>query len=127
LEITQLADNVSENRVTRILTQTRLERDLFAASGRQVLWGFTSYDGAEAVYQFATDPIWDRIVYSRRNSDWIKALGEWGSGQFAFDQPLGIDVDMDRDLYVADYGNQRLVFLWLDDISEDLVWLFCDG
>lgn len=125
LEVMDLAGNVPENRVTRDLTRTRLARDLFTLVGSQVVWAYTANSGAEAVYQFATDPAWDRIVYSKRNSDWINAFGERGTGVFQFDQPLGIDVDMDLNVYVADFGNRRLVVLGFAD--ERLYWQFAFG
>lgn len=66
LEVPRLSSDISEDRVTRNLTRVKLDRELFSHRGRQAVWARTTNDPAdEEVYDFVTDPDWNRVVYSR--------------------------------------------------------------
>ncbi|GAI75941.1 unnamed protein product, partial [marine sediment metagenome] len=70
---------------------------------------------------FIVDEGWHRVVYTKENQDdWIKAWGEYGSGDTGMKGPLGCTVDRDLNLYVADCGNQRIVKLHFYPSSDEL-------
>ena len=56
---------------------------------------------------------WDnhRISIFDTNGCFIHCFGKRGSGEGEFDKPFGITVDSLGNLYVSDYGNNRLVVL----------------
>ena len=68
------------------------------------------------------DEGWHRIIYSKENSDWLKAWGNYSSGNDGFKHPIGITAH-GRELYVADYGNGRIVKLSYDPEEDSLVFV----
>ncbi len=71
---TQLSDMGSSvgPRLTRAVTQQKVQRDVFSSLGK-----FVSYVEGQTAYEFATDPIWQRVVF-----------GQWDSYIDAFDNAL---------------------------------------
>ena len=43
------------------------------------------------------------------NGKFLGKFGKYGSGDAEFNVPLGVVVDKNGDLYVCDYGNNRIV------------------
>lgn len=104
-----------------LTTQHPIERRLFNTPAGVAIIKFSDTDRAT----FVVDESWHRIVYSRDGADWIKAWGEYGGGSTGLKCPLGCTADEAQNIYVADYGNHRVVKLHFDTGANELQ--YCDA
>lgn len=65
-------------------------------------------------YMFTLDDDWNRIVYSKKDDDWVKTYGSYGSGNGQFKSPQDLIILNDGTIYVADTYNNRIVKLLFD-------------
>jgi hypothetical protein len=99
----------TDRRLTRSVTRSLLERDLFAATFAAVPF---VYNNGVFTWNMmvCTDPAWNRLLYADYNK-WVKAYGSWGAGNGQFRHPQGIDRNAYGRIYVADTGNNCIVVL----------------
>lgn len=119
--LTQVRLNINSNesndrRVTRTITEAAISRELFGNSYASVpiSWesGNTTWD-----ISVATDPLWNRLCYGDYDK-WLKAYGDWGSGNGQFRHPHGIDRNPKGKIFVADTGNNRVVILKMNFLGN---------
>jgi hypothetical protein len=95
------------DRLTRDVTQSRLNRALFSTPEKTAAWYRAHYTASapfvQATYvQFVTDPGWGRIVYGNMNR-WIRTLPVSG--------PSAIAVDPDGRVFIGEQaGNSLAVY-----------------
>ena len=107
-------------KITESLTIELLERHLFNKP-RGVL--FVQGSGGNRV-GLCVDEGWHRIVFVEENQDdWIKAWGTYSTGTDGFRFPMGIAKDDNRNVYVADGGNGRIVKLRYDISEQELQYV----
>ncbi len=98
-------------RLTRAVARNRLSgRALFGEIGTKV-----SFIDNGTVYQLATDPVWGRVLFGKKD-DYIRAYQGVAATGLPLLQPLGIDISARRKVYVAERGRRR-VLLGTFDIS----------
>jgi flagellar hook assembly protein FlgD len=122
-------------RLDKSATNHHIEVDLFALPYATAAYGVGNYDGDElvvgAIYQFTTDPSWDRVIFSKRRRvypdtlklDYVRCYGGHGTcdyGADVLDQPTGIAVAPSGEVYVADTNNNRIVVLRFDEAAGQL-------
>lgn len=112
-----MSDEHSIQKLTKSVTQNKLNRNLFKNPYAGVLFSsVTQSDHAPfftAQYvQLVTDPAWNRVVYGDYEG-WVKAYRNGNSEIEALKSPHGIDRDADGNIYIADTGNNRIVVLKL--------------
>jgi flagellar hook assembly protein FlgD len=73
-----------------------------------------------AVYQFATDVAWNRILFGRKD-EYVEAYLNAGSGGLS--GPSGIDVSPQSTLFIADALNGRVVLAHFDAPSKTITTL----
>jgi DNA-binding beta-propeller fold protein YncE len=93
--------------LTKSITMELLENPLF---NTPLDISILKYSATNRV-SFVVDQGWHRIIYSKDNADWIKAWGEYGTGYNNFKNPTSCTIDDLQNLFVADYGNNRIVKL----------------
>lgn len=71
---------------------------------------------------FIVDEGWHRITYAKED-DWIKSWGGYSTGTDGFISPVGIEDDSRGYIYVADYGNGRIVKLKYNVRREELEYV----
>ncbi len=113
--------------LSRQITQTRLQRNLFGLPHSMALFAkVQQFDTAPFIaasyVQLVTDPAWNRIVYGDYQR-WIKAYDGRDTGQL-LNRPQGIAVDAQGRVYVADTGNARVLVLQLTGPAENLSLAF---
>ncbi|MGB9722001.1 MAG: hypothetical protein ACPL28_11060 [bacterium] len=105
------------HQLTRSVTlQEPIERVLFNTPAGVAIIKFSESDRAI----FIVDESWHRIVYSRDGANWIKAWGEYGGGSTGLRCPLGCAADENQNIYVADFGNNRVVKLYFNAGENEL-------
>jgi len=122
-------------RLNKSVANHYLGVDVFALPYGSAAYGVGSYDGnelvIEAIYQFTTDPSWDRVIFSKRvrvypdtlKLDYIRCYGGHGTcdyGTDVLDQPTGISVAPNGQVFVADTNNNRIVVLQFDEVAGQL-------
>ncbi|MGH7455156.1 MAG: hypothetical protein ACRENG_27625, partial [bacterium] len=102
----------TDRRLTRSVTRTLVDRDLFAACHASIPVEY--YNGVTKwSLIICTDPLWNRIMYGDYNK-WIKTYGSWGAGNGQFRHPHGIDRNAYGKIFIADTGNNRVVVLQIN-------------
>jgi len=82
--------------------------------------GAIVYDDNDEVITFIVDPVWNRIVYSKYNSYWAKAFGEYGTDNLQFKHPNAVATDGLGNVYVADTHVNRIVKLQYNSTNEEI-------
>ncbi|MEO0190986.1 MAG: right-handed parallel beta-helix repeat-containing protein, partial [candidate division WOR-3 bacterium] len=104
------------HKITGAITQQQIERRLFChPQGFVYVLGL----GGNRV-AFCVDEGWHRVVYAKEGGDWVKAWGNYSSGNDGFKCPVGVCSDYYRNIYVADAGNGRIVKLVYNPDIEEL-------
>lgn len=111
---------IREDKITKSDANDYLGVDLFSRPYSSACSFKQKPGGSWWMVTFATDPDWNRIVYADYNDNWIKAYGSYGSGNGHFKFPRGIAADKFGNVYVADFGNDRIVKLSYDFNNECL-------
>lgn len=122
-------------RLNKSKTNQYIEVDLFAGPYGTAAYGVGTYEGDElviaAIYQFTTDPSWDRVIFSKRRRvypdtltpDYVRCYGGHGTCDYGTDvlsQPTGIAVAPNGRVYVADADSNRIVVLQFDEAAGQL-------
>ncbi len=123
----ELAPEHGLGMLSREITQTRLQRNLFGLPHSMALFAkVQQFDTAPFIaasyVQLVTDPAWNRIVYGDYQR-WIKAYDGRDSGT-PLNRPQGIAVDAQGRAYVADTDNSRVLVLQLTGPAENLSLAF---
>ncbi len=119
----ELSSEYGIGKLTRALTQARLQRQLFSLPCASAFFArvqqFDTAPFLAASYvQLVTDPAWHRIVYGDYQK-WIKAYDGSDSG-LLLRRPHGIAVDASGFVYLADTGNRRVLVLKLSGPADQL-------
>jgi hypothetical protein len=113
-------------RLTRTVTETRLQRTLFSTPEKTASWYRARYSATapfvRATYvQFVTDPGWNRLVYGNLNR-WIRTLAVPG--------PSAIAVDSDGRVFVGESASNAIAVYHLagegDDMQLQFLWRIPD-
>jgi flagellar hook assembly protein FlgD len=113
---TQLSDLGSNTgpRLTRSVTRARISRDLFGRIGTKANF---IQDGL--VYQFATDPAWNRVLVGL----WDQYINEYtnvGGPGGRILRPYGIDISARKFVYIADREQRRVLRTVFSPSSKNL-------
>lgn len=121
--------------IDRDIVQQQLGVDVFAttwSSASHCVRVSSSGPECESSVAVASDPAWNRIVWSRSDA-FLKAYGTRGSvadGPGHFHMPLGVDITHRSGsanahvAFVADALNDRIVVLLLEDhFLQQITWL----
>jgi|GEM_PF-1253903 len=108
-----------------------LVKDNFGISLFEEPYDGVAYNIADTGFCFVADAMWHRVIYARgcetdEEHYYTKSFGTWGSGARQFKSPHGVAIDDNRDIYIADTDNGRVVKLrlqsdtlaWIDEIGE---------
>lgn len=109
--------------IHRNLTVQHIQRQLFGQSARLDLEAKYFSGDPNQVVSIMLDPVWDRIVFSQREGNWIRSYGD-NPGEYQFMSPLGMAVTYDDDIYVADTENGRIVKLRYSNGAISLLMSF---
>jgi hypothetical protein len=114
VQLTDLGSGIGA-RLTRTVADSALDRYLFGAIGTKV-----SYINYGAVFQFASDPAWGRVL-SGKMGEWIHEFTGLGFGGADLRTPMGIDITFLKRLYIADPLNGWVVFADFSESSQNLI------
>ncbi|MCK4396999.1 right-handed parallel beta-helix repeat-containing protein [candidate division WOR-3 bacterium] len=114
---------IRDEKITKDLVNEYLDVDLFSLPYSSAYSFKEKPSGGMWMIGFATDATWSRIIYGDGNDNWIKSFGEYGSGDGQFKSPRGIASDALGNVFVADYGNDRIVKLRYDFEDEELYFV----
>jgi len=115
-QILDLGGNIGP-RLTRTVTLDRISSPLVAMMYDQASW-IDATGSSPLVFTFATDPIWSKIVFSRRDS-WLRGFNDW-SAPDPLIAPRALDVSGSRKVFVTDPPTQRVLVLSLDEAQKRL-------
>lgn len=106
----------SIDRLTKHVTQSKIERQLFSVPGKTASYFSVRYMKSmpfvQSTYvQFIIDPEWNRIVYGNMEK-WIKTYNVQG--------PSAIAVDADGNVFVGEPANRRVLVLKLVGSGDDV-------
>ncbi|MGB9722248.1 MAG: FlgD immunoglobulin-like domain containing protein, partial [bacterium] len=104
------------HKITSAIVHQKLEKELFnIPQGVGYMLGI----GGKKI-AFCVDEGWHRVVYTKEDANWIKAWGDWSTGNDGFRFPIGVTKDWYRNIYVADAGNGRIVKLCYNIDNDEL-------
>ncbi|MDI6767001.1 MAG: hypothetical protein QME52_09285, partial [Bacteroidota bacterium] len=87
-----------------------LGKRLFSDNVHMDIEGLYIDNNPNNTISFQLDHYWNRIVYSQKSGNWIKSYGDH-SGNYRFMNPMGMSVDINDTIYVADSDNGKIVKL----------------
>jgi hypothetical protein len=116
-QVLDLGNNVGA-RLTRSVTLDRINSSLFAIAHDQALW-VDATGSSPVVFSFASDPVWSKVVFSRRDS-WIRGFNDWSAADPLI-APRGLDVSGSRKLFITDPPTRRVVVATLDEAQKRLI------
>lgn len=106
--------------INKSVINNQFSVDLFANGAEldgEIYWYGNNWPNDVAI--FVLDPVWQRIVYSDRSSNEIRSYGD-NPTDYQFSYPLGITVDDDGYIYIADTGNKRIVKLFYNSSTKQI-------
>jgi hypothetical protein len=115
-QILQLGEGVGP-RLTRTVTLDSLNSSLFAVVYDHVTW-VDARGSNPIVYEFAADPIWSKVVFSRKD-DWIRGFNDWSAPDPVVG-PRSLDVSGSRKLFITDPPTGRVLVVTLDEAQKRL-------
>lgn len=114
VQLPDLGQNVGP-RLTRTITQNRVNRILFGRIGTKV-----SFINNGVVYQFATDPDWGRVLIGNWDQ-WVHGYDNSSGPGGRFGQVEGIDISARKNVYIADRDHALVVVATFDVNVGNLV------
>ncbi|HJS42436.1 MAG TPA: FlgD immunoglobulin-like domain containing protein [Gemmatimonadales bacterium] len=121
VQLSDLGSNLGP-RLTAAVSRARLNRTLFGAIGTKV-----SFIDHSIVYQFASDPLWGRILTGRMDY-WIHEYDNRSAPGGRLHQPSGIDISARKYFYAADRGKGVVLIAQFSPSAQNLVnpdvWAF---
>lgn len=113
-QVLQLGSDIGA-RLTHGVTEDRIQRRLFGRfGGTASLINATS--GSPTVYQFGTDPMWSRLVFSKKD-DWIREFRNATGPGATLNGPSDVAVSGSQHVFVADPYNGRVLVASFDGNS----------
>ncbi len=112
-QLSDLGSNIGP-RLTRSVTRARIERELFGRIGTKV-----NFIQNGLVYQFATDPVWNRVLVGLKD-DYIQEYTNVGGPGGRILRPYGIDISARRFVYIADREQRRVLRTVFNPSSKNL-------
>ena len=114
VQLTDLGSSLGP-RLTIAVTRARLNRQLFGAIGTKV-----TFIDHGAVYQFASDPEWSRVLVGRKD-EWIHEYDNATSPGGKLLQPLGIEISARKFVYAVDPAKGMILVTEFSPGAKNLV------
>ncbi|HEX9727412.1 MAG TPA: FlgD immunoglobulin-like domain containing protein [Gemmatimonadales bacterium] len=115
-QVLQLGNQVGA-RLTRTVTFDGLNSSLFAVMHDQISW-IDATGSSPLVYSFAADPVWPKVVFSRKDS-WIRGFNDWSASDPLIG-PRALDVSGSRKVFITDPPTGRVVVVTLNTSQKKL-------
>lgn len=113
VQLTDMGSNVGP-RLTRVVSQARIGRKLFARIGTKV-----SYIDSGTVYQLATDPEWARILVGQWGQ-YVHGFANAGGPGGALGEVEGLDISARGTTYAADRSKARILVATFTRTAQNL-------
>ncbi len=95
-------------------TSNNVSRRLVSDNVKLVIDGYYLDAVPENAIGFHLDNDWKRIIYAKRNGNWVRAYGS-NDGDYIFSNPKGLAVDIAGTIFCVDAGTDKVVKLWFDN------------